>query len=175
MATDFRVNLYQRSTVDGAPAIVPVGGTGGNGGWDGQRKMRGIAENITVIYALGLSSNDNETFEVKMNGARSFITDWDGLSSFNFVRVNKYAKTLQPEGSDFEGTYKYQYFGISAGSSARVVAANVATCISIQVNGVDVNGEDQGQECFKITMIGGETFVTDHDGWSAIQDAITAP
>ena len=172
MANDFRVNLYKRTVETGVAAIRPVGGSGGNGGWDGQRKMRGIAENVTVIYALGLSSNDEQVFEVRMNGAKSFITDWAGLGDFDFVRINKYTRTLQPEGTEFEGEYRYQYNGLYANSSARVVVANIASCISVQQNGVDDNGDDQGQECFKITMIDGESFVTDHDGWNAIQDSI---
>jgi hypothetical protein len=134
--------------------------------------MRGIRENITVISALGEASNGSNVFEVKMNGARSFITDWSGLGDFEFVRVNRYTRTLQPEGTEYEGTYRYQYFGIGAGSSARVVPANIASAISIQQNGVDENGDDQGQECFKITMIDGEYFITDHDGWDAIQASI---
>jgi hypothetical protein len=168
MANDFRVNLYEKVTRLGVTTIRPVGPSGtGGGGWDGQRKMRGIVENATVIYSLGRSSNDERVFEVNMNGAPSFITDWAGLDDFNFVRVNKYARTVQEDGSR-----KWQYFGLYANSSARVVAANVATCVALQQNGVDQNGDDQGQECFRITMIDGEVFVTDRDGWNDIENEL---
>jgi len=161
MANFFRVNLYKRWSEAGVSAIRPV-----EGGPLGQRKVRGNADNITLISALGLSSDDNQVFEVKINGAKPFITDWSGISDFgNFVRVNRYRRALQED-----GTTKWQYFGIGQGSSARVVPQNVATAISVQVNGVDENGDDQGQECFRITLIDGTQFVTDHDGWDAIKN-----
>lgn len=170
MANDFRVNLYERSTEQGVTGIrpVPPSGTGG-GGWSGQRQMRGIKENVTVVLALGLSLNDNQVFEVKMNGGRRFITDWAGIGNFDLIRVNKYTQTLQPEGTDFEGTNRWQYFGIGARSSARVYVPNVASCVSLQQNGVNESGVDQGEECFRVTMIDGETFVTDRSGWDNIQ------
>ena len=166
MANFQRVNLYKRWTEVGVSAIRPV-----MGGPLGQRKVRLNADKVTIIYALGVNIDDNNVFEVNMNGAKSFITDWNGIGDLNnWVRVNKYTRTLQPEGTDFEGEYKYQYFGIGAQSSARVVPNNVATVISIQRNGVDADGHDQGQECFRVTMIDGTRFVTDHDGWDAIQN-----
>lgn len=162
--TNFQeVNLYKRSTGGGVSAIHPVEGP------LGQSKMRLNADSITVIYALGLNINDDNVFEVNMNGAKSFITDWAGVSDFYYVRVNKYTRTLQPEGTSFEGMTKWQYFGIGSQSSARVFPPSVATVVSIHQNGVDANGDDQGQECFRVTMIDGTRFVTDLDGWNAIR------
>jgi hypothetical protein len=135
--------------------------------------MRLNSDHVTVIYALGEATNENSVFEVRVNGAKSFITDWDGINGEidNFVRVNKYTKTLQPAGTDFAGQYKWQYFGSGVGSSARVVPNNVATAVSVREDGVDANGDAiNNGECFRITMVDGSTFVTDHDGWDAIQN-----
>ena len=164
MANFQEVNLYKRWTEVGVSAIRPVMEDPMT-----QRLVRLNADNVTTIYALGLNVTGGNVFEVNMDGAKSFITDWAGIGDLNnFVRINQYTRTLQPEGTDFEGEYKYQYFGIGALSSARVVPDNVATVISIQQNGVDVDGIDQGQECFRVTMIDGTRFVTDQDGYDAI-------
>ena len=175
MANFQKVYLYEKSRIDRVTAIRPVGGSSTtNGGWDGQRSMRLNADNVTLITSLGVDINDNNVFNVKVNGAKDFITDWDGISSFdNFVRIKLFTKTLQPEGSDFEGKYKYQYFGISAQSSARVVPQSVATAVSLQVTGVDEDGEDTTEECFRVTMIDGTRFVTDRDGYNDVVDSVS--
>lgn len=166
MADFKRVDLYQKGRVAGVTAIRPV-----EDGPLGQRRMRLNADHVTVIYALGVASNDSNVFEVNLDGAKSFITDWNGISDIsNFVRINKYTLTLQPAESPFEGQYKWQYFGTGVGSSARVVPMNVASCVSVKANGVDENGDDINQECFRVTMVDGRSFVTDHDGWDAIQN-----
>jgi hypothetical protein len=166
MANFKRVDLYQKGTIAGVTAIRPV-----EGGPLGQRRMRLNADHVTVIYALGVASNDSNVFEVNLNGAKSFITDWSGISDIgNFVRVNKYTLTKQPEGSSFEGKYKWQYFGYGVASSARVVPNSVVSVVSVKANGVDQNGDDIGQECFRVTMIDGRSFVTDHDGWDTIRN-----
>jgi hypothetical protein len=162
--SDFKIKLYRRERRGGVDGIFPVGPSGtGGGGWDGQRNMRGVEDNVTLIYSLGLSVNDQEVFEVKMKGAKSFITDGEGLGDLDFERVNLYTRTLQPEGTAFAGSVKWQSYQF-----VRVYSPNVATCVSLQVNGVDENGDDQEQECFKVTMVDGDQFVTDRDGWNRI-------
>lgn len=173
MAVNFqKVFLYEKSKIGGVTAIRPVGGSATtNGGWDHQRNMRLNADNVTLITSLGVDINDDNVFNVKVNGAKDFITDWAGISSFdNFVRIKLFTRTLQPEGTDFEGRYKYQYFGIGASSSARVVPQSVATVVSLQVTGVDEAGEDTTEECFRVTMIDGTRFVTDRDGYNAVDE-----
>ena len=166
MANFQSINLYKSSKGGGVTAIRPVLIGPGN-----PREIKVNGDNVTVIFSAGLDVNDDNVFTVNMNGAPSFITDWSGISDLNnFVRINLYTRTLQPEGSPFEGDRKWQYFGIGAQSSARVVPQNVATGISLQQNGVDSNGNDQEQECFRVTMIDGTRFVTDLDGWNAIQN-----
>ncbi|CAB4174837.1 hypothetical protein UFOVP1247_46 [uncultured Caudovirales phage] len=177
MANFQKVYLYEKSKIDGVTAIRPVGGSSNsNGGWDGQRNMRLNADNVTLITSLGRSINDVSVYNVKVNGAKDFITDTDGIAQFdNWKRINLFTRTLQPEGTDFEGRYKYQYFGYLAQSSARVVPQSVATVVSLQVTGVDVNGDDTGEECFRVTMIDGTRFVTDRNGYNDVVDYATAP
>lgn len=173
MAVNFqKVFLYEKSKIGGVTAIRPVGGSATtNGGWDHQRNMRLNADNVTLITSLGVDIiNDNDVFNVKVNGAKDFITDLDGIDLFdNWVEINLYTRTLQPEGSDFEGKYKYQYFG--TGASARVVPQSVATVVSLQVTGVDEAGEEgiDPAECFRVTMIDGTRFVTDREGYNDVK------
>lgn len=163
MANKFEVNLYERSRVAGVAAIRPVQDG------PGQKQMQGIKENLTVIYVLGEATNGENVFEVRIKGAKSFITDSAGWNVFDVVRLNKYTRTLQPEGTDFEGEYKYQYFGFRALSSVRVYPPNIATIVTLQQEGVDAGG-NATETCFKVTMIDGETFVTDQSGITIIEN-----
>jgi hypothetical protein len=160
MANFEKVNLYTRSKQSGVSAIRLV--------------EDGVVPNtdtVTVIYSAGLSSTGDNVFTVNLDGGGNFITDWAGLGEIdNFDRVNKYTKTLQPEGTDFEGTVKWQYNGIGNQSSARVNRDMVAKIVSLGVNGVDENGEDIGENCFRVTMVDGSTFVTDDAGYAVIDD-----
>lgn len=163
MANEFTVNLYERSTVTGVKAIRPIADG------PGQKEISGVEENVTVVYTLGQATNGENVFEVKMNGGKSFITDSAGWLSLNVNRLNKYTRTLQPAGTDFEGEYKYQYFGFRALSSVRVKIQNIATIVSLQQTGVDVDGVET-ETCYKVTMIDGESFVTDTSGKTIIDN-----
>ena len=163
MANEFTVNLYERSVVGGVNGIRPIADG------LGQAEITGVKENVTVVYALGQASNEENVFEVKMNGTRSFITDSAGWLDLDVNRLNKYTRTLQPAGTDFEGEYKYQYFGFRALSSVRVKVPNIATIVSLQQTGVDVDGVET-ETCYKVTMIDGESFVTDASGKTIIDN-----
>lgn len=159
MANEFTVNLYERSIVGGVSAIRPIADG------PGQKEISGIEQNATAVYTLGTATNEENVFEVKMNGAKSFITDSAGISVFDLVQLNKYTRTLQPAGTDFEGEYKYQEFGIDA----RVYVPNIATIVSLQQTGVDADGVET-DTCYRLTMIDGETFVTDAAGKTIIDN-----
>ena len=123
--------------------------------------IRVNADEITQINWAGIGfdgGNDHNIFTVRLTNGRNFITDWAGIQSIdNFVRVNEYRKTKQEDGST-----RFQY-------TTRGVRVRVNNIAFIREAGSGIDGESTN-DCYRVSLVNGESFVTDSDGVNDIEN-----
>jgi hypothetical protein len=156
MGSFLRVDGYVNQQRSGVKAIYPTG----NG-------VRLNADEVTVAYSLGEASDESNVWEVYLDGARKFITNWNGLSDIqnerDLIRVNRYLPVVQEN-----GTTLWQYIGYYANSSVRLYPAKAVKVMSAGI-GYEEDGETT-HNIFTVTMSDGNEFVTDWQGWQDIQN-----
>ena len=120
------------------------------------------SDKLTFITIGGELPNGDTLYQVNFLGTSSFLTNVAGVSDIGgWVRVNAYRRVVQED-----GTVLLQYTGFRTGSSVRVKPDSVAKVSSVGL-GYSPNGEDT-VDCFEVQMLDGSTFITDQDGWDAI-------
>jgi hypothetical protein len=156
MGSFLRVDGYVNEQRSGVRAIYPTG----NG-------VRLNADEVTVAYSLGEASDESNVFEVYVDGARSFITNWSGIQDISnereLIRVNRYLPVVQENGGII-----WQYNGYFVNSSARLYPEKAVKVMSAGI-GYEADGETD-HNIFTVTMSDGNEFVTDWQGWQEIQN-----